>query len=129
MNPQFNEIGTAFANHYYTTFPHHTRANLQSLFNEQSLLTWEGKPAPQFMGMSNIMTHLMNGPSMNEVQLPPTPTTCDCQPMTNGSILVMCTGDVKIGNDNALKFSQSFVLNPNGDGWIIGNTIFKLNYG
>ena len=70
-----------------------------------------------------------NGASMNEVQLPPAPTTCDCQPMANGSILVLCTGDVKIGENNPLKFSQTFVLNPEGGSWVIGNTIFKLNYG
>ena len=53
------EIGKAFVNHYYSTFPHATRANLQTLFNDQSLLTWEGNPSQQFMGMANIMTHLV----------------------------------------------------------------------
>ena len=53
------EIGKAFVNHYYSTFPHATRANLQTLFNDQSLLTWEGNPSQQFMGMTNIMTHLV----------------------------------------------------------------------
>ena len=53
------DIGKAFVSHYYTTFPHATRANLQTLFNDQSLLTWEGNPSQQFMGMTNIMTHLV----------------------------------------------------------------------
>ena len=53
------EIGKAFVNHYYSTFPHATRANLQTLFNDSSLLTWEGNPSQQFMGMTNIMTHLV----------------------------------------------------------------------
>lgn len=77
----------------------------------------------------DALSFLQNGAGMAEVQLPPAPTTCDCQPMVNGSILVLCTGDVKIGENNPLKFSQTFVLNPEGGSWVIGNTIFKLNYG
>ena len=53
------EIGKAFVSHYYSTFPAATRANLHTLFNDQSLLTWEGNPSQQFMGMTNIMTHLV----------------------------------------------------------------------
>ena len=79
--------------------------------------------------MLRTLPRVQNGAGMAEVQLPPAPTTCDCQPMMNGSILVLCTGDVKIGDNNPLKFSQTFVLNPEGGSWVIGNTIFKLNYG
>ena len=60
------DIGKAFVNHYYSTFPHATRANLQTLFNDQSLLTWEGNPSQQFMGMTNIMTHLVVQPQQQQ---------------------------------------------------------------
>ena len=48
------EIGPAFAQHYYTTFDTN-RANLQTLYKDGSLLTFENE---QFMGMQAIMTKL-----------------------------------------------------------------------
>lgn len=48
------EIGPAFAQHYYTTFDGN-RAQLQTLYKENSLLTFENE---QFMGMQAIMTKL-----------------------------------------------------------------------
>ena len=46
-NAQFNEIGTAFIAHFYQGSLDTNRAALQTLYNERSLLTYEGK---QFMG-------------------------------------------------------------------------------
>jgi hypothetical protein len=48
------EIGKAFAEHYYQTFDSQ-RVNLQTLYTDQSLLTFENE---QFMGMQAIMTKL-----------------------------------------------------------------------
>lgn len=74
------EIGKAFVSHYYSTFPVATRANLQTLFNDQSLLTWEGNPSQQFMGMTNIMTHLVvRDRATDHPRRPPTTTVaCIC---------------------------------------------------
>ena len=48
------EIGKAFSEHYYNTFDSN-RANLQTLYTDQSMLTFENE---QFMGMQAIMTKL-----------------------------------------------------------------------
>ena len=48
------EIGPAFASHYYNTFDSN-RVNLQTLYKDGSLLTFENE---QFMGMQSIMTKL-----------------------------------------------------------------------
>ena len=48
------DIGPAFAQHYYNTFDTN-RVNLQSLYKDGSLLTFENE---QFMGMQSIMTKL-----------------------------------------------------------------------
>ena len=48
------EIGKAFTTHYYQTFDA-TRVNLQTLYKEDSLMTFENE---QFMGMQAIMTKL-----------------------------------------------------------------------
>ena len=48
------EIGKAFAEHYYTTFDSN-RVNLQTLYQDSSMLTLENE---QFAGMQAIMTKL-----------------------------------------------------------------------
>ena len=48
------EIGPAFATHYYQQFDSN-RVNLQTLYKDNSLLTFENE---QFMGMQGIMTKL-----------------------------------------------------------------------
>ena len=48
------EIGKAFTTHYYQMFDT-TRVNLQTLYKEDSLMTFENE---QFMGMQAIMTKL-----------------------------------------------------------------------
>ena len=48
------EIGKAFTTHYYQTFDT-ARVNLQTLYTDQSMLTFENE---QFMGMQSIMTKL-----------------------------------------------------------------------
>ena len=48
------DVGKAFADHYYQTFDT-ARANLQTLYRDNSLLTFEDS---QFMGIAPIMTKL-----------------------------------------------------------------------
>lgn len=54
MNPQFNEIGSQFAAHYYSTFDA-DRTQLATMYNEASIFTYGGS---QLMGQVPIMTHI-----------------------------------------------------------------------
>merc|ERR1712137_521908 len=53
-NAQFADIGKAFVQHYYKEFDSN-RINLQQLYKEPSMLTFENE---QFMGMQTIMQKL-----------------------------------------------------------------------
>ena len=106
-------IGKAFTDHYYNTFDGpggdgSTRANLQGLYQDSSVCTWDGK---QMMGMMAIMTELT---TFQTRAAPPIRTLqhkvikCDCQPITTGSgILVQIIGDMCVNGDgvNLIKFS------------------------
>ena len=107
-------IGKAFTDHYYNTFDGpggdgSTRANLQGLYQDSSVCTWDGK---QMMGMMAIMTELT---TFQTRAAPPIRTLqhkvikCDCQPITTGSgILVQIIGDMCVNGDgvNLIKFSH-----------------------
>jgi len=123
-NANFNDIGPAFAQHYYNTFDTN-RVNLQSLYKDGSLLTFENE---QFMGMQSIMTKLTTLQFQTVVHKI---TTCDPQPCPSGGILVMVTGDLAVdGNvSTPLKFAQMFHLMPDGASWYVHNDVFRLNYG
>jgi len=124
MAVNFLEIGPAFAQHYYTTFDTN-RVNLQTLYKEQSLLTFENE---QFMGMQAIMTKLT---TLQFQTVQHKITTCDPQPTPGGGILVMVTGDLCVDGNVAtpLKYAQTFILMPDGASWYVHNDIFRLNYG
>ena len=42
MGDDFEEVGTQFANHYFTTFDG-DRMQLAALYNDESICTYEGK--------------------------------------------------------------------------------------
>merc|ERR1712216_1021113 len=99
-NAQFAEIGPAFAQHYYTTFDT-ARVNLQTLYKDQSMLTFESE---QFMGMQAIMTKLT---TLQFTTVIHKMTTLDSQPTPCGGILTVITGDLAVDSSpNALKFAQ-----------------------
>ena len=151
------EIGKAFAEHYYQTFDTQ-RVNLQTLYTDQSLLTFENE---QFMGMQAIMTKLtvrhrssawrvrskpLAGGADARARAPVPPairtqtlafqtvqhkiTTIDSQPTPGGGVLALVTGDLAVDNGNVIKYAQTFHLMPNPAGsWYIHNDMFRLNYG
>ena len=57
----FNEIGTQFVNHFYSTF-NQPREQLMNLFSDQSMLTFEGE---QFMGQEAIYGKLSSFGQVN----------------------------------------------------------------
>jgi len=118
------EIGKAFVNHYYSTLDSNGSA-LIGLYQPQSVLTFEAK---QFQGGEAIVAHLVSLGSLahNIPQL-----TIDVQMgMNNQSLVIFVTGQLKIGAENPLHFSQVFQLVATAPGqYYVHNEIFRLVYG
>ncbi|KAF6161487.1 hypothetical protein GIB67_009366 [Kingdonia uniflora] len=122
MDP--DALAKAFVEHYYSTFDSN-RANLGSLYQEPSMLTFEGL---KIQGAQRIVSHLTSLPFQ---QCQHTFTTVDCQPSgPAGGMLVFVSGSLQLaGEQHALKFSQMFHLMPTPQGsFYVMNDIFRLNY-
>ncbi|KAI3713900.1 hypothetical protein L1987_72487 [Smallanthus sonchifolius] len=122
MNP--DTVATAFVEHYYSTFDTN-RAGLASLYQESSMLTFEGQ---KIQGSSNIVAKLTSLPFQ---QCKHSITTVDCQPSgPSGGMLVFVSGNLQLaGEQHALKFSQMFHLMPTPQSnFYVLNDIFRLNY-
>ncbi|KAF3588335.1 hypothetical protein F2Q69_00028041 [Brassica cretica] len=103
MDP--DAVAKAFVEHYYTTFDSN-RAGLVSLYQEGSMLTFEGQ---KIQGSQNIVAKLTSLPFQ---QCKHNITTVDCQPSgPAGGMLVFVSGNLQLaGEQHALKFSQCSAL-------------------
>ncbi|KAI0329878.1 nuclear transport factor 2 [Cubamyces sp. BRFM 1775] len=120
-----NAVAKQFTDFYYTTFDTN-RAGLQSLYRDNSMLTWEGTP---ILGAANIAEKLTSLP-FEKVQHKI--TTLDAQPSSPSvaSMIVSVTGLLVVDDStNPLQFSQVFQLIPDGGSYYVYNDIFRLNYG
>ncbi|KDQ59639.1 hypothetical protein JAAARDRAFT_175095 [Jaapia argillacea MUCL 33604] len=120
-----NAVAKQFTDFYYSTFDS-GRANLQPLYREGSMLTWEGTP---IMGAAAITEKLTGLPFERVVHKI---TTLDAQPSspTMASMIVSVTGLLVVDDSpNPLQFSQVFQLIPEGQSYFVLNDIFRLNYG
>lgn len=101
MDP--DAVAKAFVEHYYSTFDAN-RAGLVSLYQEGSMLTFEGQ---KIQGSLNIVDKLTSLPFQ---QCKHNITTVDCQPSgPAGGMLVFVSGNLQLaGEQHALKFSQVF---------------------
>mmetsp|Transcript_4265 Transcript_4265/g.12848 ORF Transcript_4265/g.12848 Transcript_4265/m.12848 type:complete len:129 (-) Transcript_4265:185-571(-) len=126
MADQYQQIGEAFVKHYYSTFDAN-RANLGSLYQSNSMLSFEGQT---FMGVESIVQKLVGLP-FQRVQHQV--TSYDAQPVVAAqpnSILVLVSGHLLVDEENnPMKFSQIFHLLPNagGNGYFVHNDMFRLN--
>ncbi|XP_073037157.1 nuclear transport factor 2B-like [Primulina huaijiensis] len=122
MDPE--TLSKAFVEHYYTTFDAN-RAGLAGLYQDSSMLTFEGQ---KFQGAQNIVAKLTSLPFQQcQHQI----TTVDFQPSgPAGGMLVFVSGNLQLaGEQHALKFSQMFHLIPTPQGsFYVLNDIFRLNY-
>eukprot|EP00743_Colponemidia_sp_Colp-15_P002047 GILK01002221.1.p1 GENE.GILK01002221.1~~GILK01002221.1.p1 ORF type:complete len:135 (+),score=13.68 GILK01002221.1:33-407(+) len=121
----FNAIGTQFVQHYYATFDSN-RANLGNLYNESSMLTFEGAPT---QGAQNIVNKLV---SLAFQSVQHVIKTLDCQPSgVPGGIIAFVSGDLVVdGGANPIKFAQVFHLLPTpNNSYFCQNDMFRLNYG
>mmetsp|Transcript_60255 Transcript_60255/g.141953 ORF Transcript_60255/g.141953 Transcript_60255/m.141953 type:complete len:130 (+) Transcript_60255:57-446(+) len=124
----FEQVGKAFVQHYYQTFDTN-RAALASLYQDQSMFSWEGE---KIQGAANIVAKLQALPFQ---QVAHQVTSMDCHPTAGDGVLVMVCGNLKVEGEAAdrppLKYSQAFVLSPipGGGGYWVLNDMFRLNYG
>ncbi|KAJ9562582.1 hypothetical protein OSB04_007742 [Centaurea solstitialis] len=122
MDP--DALSKAFVEHYYSTFDTN-RGGLANLYQETSMLTFEGQ---KIQGSQNIVNKLTSLPFQ---QCKHSITTVDCQPSgPAGGMLVFVSGNLQLaGEQHALKFSQMFHLMPTPQGsFYVYNDIFRLNY-
>ncbi|CAH8320493.1 unnamed protein product [Eruca vesicaria subsp. sativa] len=122
MDP--DAVAKAFVEHYYSTFDNN-RVGLGGLYQEASMLTFEGQ---KIQGVQGIVTKLTSLPFQ---QCKHNISTVDCQPSGPASaMLVFVSGNLQLaGEEHALKFSQMFHLMPTPQGsFYVYNDIFRLNY-
>mmetsp|Transcript_22721 Transcript_22721/g.56092 ORF Transcript_22721/g.56092 Transcript_22721/m.56092 type:complete len:137 (-) Transcript_22721:273-683(-) len=126
----FEEVGRAFAGHYYQVFDTN-RGNLGALYKEEvSMLNFEhsAERPGQFKGATAIVQKLQSLPFQ---QVQHHVVTVDCQPTPGGGVVVMVCGNLLVDAEQIpQKFSQVFQLLPTGTGsYYIFNDIFRLNVG
>lgn len=121
MDPE--QVATAFVSHYYSTFDSN-RAGLGNLYQDSSMLTFEGQKT---QGIQNIVSKLTSLPFQ---QCQHNVSTMDCQPSGSGGVIVFVSGSLQLaGEQHALRFSQMFHLMPTPQGsFYVLNDIFRLNY-
>ncbi|XP_031570390.1 nuclear transport factor 2-like [Actinia tenebrosa] len=122
MNPNFDTIGKGFVDTYYTLFDTN-RSQLQPLYRDHSMLTFEGQ---QFQGAIAITQKLVALPFQAVKHVL---TTVDCQPIPNNGVLVFVVGQLKSDDDHPHGFSQTFVLFPEDEAatkYYVMNDIFRL---
>eukprot|EP00879_Flechtneria_rotunda_P003388 GHRR01003616.1.p1 GENE.GHRR01003616.1~~GHRR01003616.1.p1 ORF type:complete len:124 (+),score=31.93 GHRR01003616.1:151-522(+) len=117
------QVGKAFLQYYYQLFESN-RSGLANLYQDASMLTFEGQ---KFQGAQAIVAKLAQLP-FNQCKVQP--TSMDFQPSVSGGIMVFVTGSIITeGESNPLKFSQVFHLMPVGGSFVVTNDMFRLNYG
>lgn len=82
-------VGKAFLEHYYGLFANN-RAALGSLYQDQSMLTFEGA---KFQGQQAIVAKLTALPFQ---QVKVQPTSMDFQPSVSGGALIFVTGHILV---------------------------------
>ena len=122
QNQDPNAIGKAFVSHYYGLFDSN-RGALSGLFNEKSMMTYEGS---QHAGVKSIMEKLS---TLKFQTVKHETKTMDVQPSGAGGLIVVVTGDIFVdGGNNGIKFCETFHLMKSENSFWIHNSVFRLNY-
>ncbi|KAH8556145.1 hypothetical protein BGW37DRAFT_471268 [Umbelopsis sp. PMI_123] len=117
-------VAEQFTKFYYETFDRN-RAELQSLYRGESMLTFEGV---QTQGVNGIVEKLVSLPFQKVAHRI---STVDAQPSnpSGQSIVVTVTGQLLIDDEtNPQMFTQTFNLIADGSSFWVYNDIFRLNY-
>jgi hypothetical protein len=88
-NSNFEEVGKAFVMHYYNIFDTN-RAGLQSLYQDMSMMTFEGEKIQGAQAITQKLTSLHFQTVKHEV------ITADSQPTASGGVLVFVCGNLKV---------------------------------
>lgn len=88
-NSNFEEVGRAFVLHYYNIFDTN-RAGLQSLYQEMSMMTFEGEKIQGSQAIAQKLTSLPFQSVKHEI------ITVDSQPSASGGVLVFVCGNLKV---------------------------------
>ena len=88
-NSNFEEVGSAFVLHYYNIFDTN-RAGLQNLYQDVSMMTFEGEKIQGSQAIAQKLTSLPFQSVKHEV------ITVDSQPMASGGVLVFVCGNLKV---------------------------------
>jgi len=123
--PEGAELIKSFMGHYYQQYDGglETRRSLQALYGPTSVASFE---RDEFVGPESIMAKMQELPL---VQHDPN-MAVDVQ-LINGLdiVLIVLWGQMSIDGTNPMKFSQLFLIQKVNGSYIIGNQIFRLNYG
>ncbi|KAH7437287.1 hypothetical protein KP509_05G064200 [Ceratopteris richardii] len=122
MDPE--QIAKAFVDHYYTIFDTN-RPGLASLYQDGSMLTFEGQKLAGAQAIVGKLTSLAFQQCKHNI------STVDCQLSgPGGGMLVFVSGNMQLpGEEHPLKFSQMFHLLQSSQGnFYVHNDIFRLNY-
>jgi ketosteroid isomerase-like protein len=121
LNPQYEQIGKSFVQQYYSLFDDaSSRANLAGFYAEDSIMSFEGQ---QIQGKAKIMEKF-NGLSFSRIQH--VVSSIDCQPMSDGGVLISVLGQIKTDDDPPHTFSHTFVLSPADGSFYCSREIFRL---
>jgi len=119
------ELTKSFISHYYSQYDGslETRRSLHALYTSNSNLSMEGQ---LFRGQEAIMGKLLESPLVQHDQN----MLCDTHCVNNIEIVIFfLSGQMSIDGANPMKFAQFFQIQKQGASYIIGNQIFRLNYG
>lgn len=134
---EYVQIAKSFVGFYYQKFDtiqgpvlidnnqvnpacHETLKQLMNLYSDNALQSIESREA---LGKDAIVVNLA---SLKFVKIIHAVTTVDCQPMFDGILIVMVTGQLQTDDDHAIPFCHSFTLRKAGEAWLIQHEIFRL---
>jgi len=125
MANNFEDVAKQFIEFYYNQFDTDRKA-LQSLYREQSMLTFE---SASVLGAASIVEKLTTLPFE---KVKHQVSTLDAQPtMVDGGIVILVTGQLLVDEEQRpMNYAQTFQLarDPSGQ-YFVFNDIFKLVYG
>lgn len=125
INPQYHSVGHEFAKVYYDRLAHHGVNMAFELFSHNVLCTID---CDEFRGSYNWLLKMTRA-GISKFEYCNISGTC--QPLPNFEILVTVQGTFRgIGlwgqnTSNWLQFNETFVLEKNGDTYLVRNYILR----
>lgn len=122
--PDAAQVTKGFIEFYYRTFDTQ-RGGLMGLYKPHSYFTYEEQTR---QGPEAIAARLQELP---RVEHDPTSIVVDVHQINgNQLLLIFINGRLRVeDSEHALFFSETFILVQDGNGYYVGNHIFKLKYG